>query len=40
MSPSVFKGPTSKEKEGNGKGRERENHLTHPLSQNPGYATA
>jgi len=38
MSPSVFKGPTSKEKEGNGKGRE--NHLTHPLSQNPGYATA
>jgi len=49
---AVFKGPTSKGKEGegeqrremegegNGKGRGGENDLTHPLSQIPGYATA
>jgi len=43
---AVFKGPTSKGKEGEGEGRgkgkggEGENNLTHPLSQIPGYATA
>jgi len=46
---AVFKGPTSKgkegegeergEREGEGKGGEGENDLTHPLSQIPGYAT-
>jgi len=47
---AVFKGHTSKEREGKGNGRERtekggkgrkggENDLTHPLSQIPGYAT-
>jgi len=43
---AVFKGPTSKGKEGEGeerrgkgKGGEGENNLTHPLSQIPGYAT-
>ena len=49
-SEAVFKGPTSKRKEGGGRGRDegngREgkggggNDLTHPLSQIPGYATA
>jgi len=48
---AVFQGPTSKgrkrkgggerEKNGEGKGRAwREDDLTHPLSQIPGYATA
>jgi len=44
---AVFKGPTSKGKEGKGKrggkgegkGRGGENDLTHPLSRIPGYAT-
>ena len=46
---AVFKGPTSKgkdgegeekgEREGEGKGGEGENDLTHPLSQISGYAT-
>jgi len=44
---AVFKGPTSKGKEGEGEerrerekeGRGGENELSHPLSQIPGYAT-
>jgi len=46
---AVFKGPISKgrrgreerrEREGEGRGEEGKNDLTHPLSQIPGYATA